>query len=86
MALDCHENENEQDWGFLEADDMVDKDSEGEPKIHQKLEVTGDSPEAHEAKLRPSPCLPSRAEVDKHDATRYPYRNCCKVCVGANAR
>ena len=43
MALDGHENENGQHLGFLEADEKVDKDGEGEPKIHQKLEVTDDS-------------------------------------------
>ena len=45
-----------------------------------------DSPEAHEAKVKPSPEKPTQDEVARHDATHCPYRSWCEVCVAASAR
>ena len=33
----------------------------------------------------PSPCSPSRAEREAHEATHLPYRNWCPVCVQGRA-
>ena len=53
----------------------------------QVAEPRADEPtEAHDAKIKTSPYLPSAAEVAKHCATHLPYRNWCPVCVKAKGR
>ena len=74
--------------GFL-CDDVMDEvsaDDADKPKIQKPIIVEDDPAEAHEAKLKCSPCLPSAEEIARHDATHYPYRNWCPSCVKAKAR
>ena len=48
--------------------------------------VKENATEAPKVTLKRSPLLPSSEEVDKHDATHYPYRSWCKICVAAMGR
>ena len=59
-----------------------DKDDVGRDGSTMNDKVT----EAPAVKLKRSPTLPSSEDVDKHDATHYPYRSWCKICVEAMGR
>ena len=54
---------------------------EEEPKAKVQESVHSEAPEAPKVKLKGSPCLPSKSEVDRHDATHCPYRSWCSACV-----
>ena len=83
-------------WG--DEDQPVGEEDEKEPQAGtspsvQKHKTTDGRPvdaapreaeEAHGAKIRPSPTLPSPKEVAEHDATHCPYRSWCPVCVSAS--
>ena len=49
-------------------------------------EAQKDSVEAHDARIKPSPVMPTADEVAKHDATHCPFRSWCTTCVAASAR
>ena len=49
-------------------------------------EAQEDSTEAHDARIKPSPVMPTAEEVAKHDATHCPFRSWCTTCVAASAR
>ena len=95
MALNDDGKKDDENWDFLEeADDdqgenETGKDSQADVDDafgKQEQDIITDPMEAHEARVRPSPCLPTKAEIEKHNATHYPYRSWCKVCVEAKAR
>ena len=65
------------------ADDGMESDER--ENLSEAQEQAG-SPEAHEAKIKPSPEKPTQDEVARHDATHCPYRSWCEVCVAASAR
>ena len=44
------------------------------------------SAEAHNARVKSSPARPTADEVERHDATHYPYRSWRAVCVAASAK
>ena len=52
----------------------------------EDTEVPEEPTEALDAKVKPSPCLPSPSEVEKHCATHLPYRSWCPVCVKSKAK
>ena len=49
-------------------------------------EAQEDSAEAHDARIKPSPVLPTAEEVAKHDTTHCPFRSWCTTCVAASAK
>ena len=49
-------------------------------------EAQEDSTEAHDARIKPSPVMPTAEEVAKHDATHCPFRSWCTTCVAAVQR
>ena len=70
-------------FGMDVADDGMESDER--ENLSEAQEQVG-SPEAHEAKIKPSPEKPTQDEVARHDATHCPYRSWCEVCVAASAR
>ena len=49
-------------------------------------EAQEDSAEAHDARIKPSPVLPTAEEVARHDATHCPFRSWCTTCVAVSAK
>ena len=87
FGRDVQEDEDKA-WDFAHVDEL--QEAEGmEPDVeasrNQRGEVS-ESPEAHQARVKPGPTRPSSEEVAKHDATHCPYRNWCPVCIAASAR
>ena len=81
------EDKEDENWDFLDDETGNVDDDKGQENIKKDDDDLFAKPaEAHDARVRPSPCLPSRAEVEKHECTHYPYRSWCKVCVAAKAR
>ena len=78
--------DGKQPVGGVQADEQWTDEATTKPRVHPAGEVDSNPTEAHDVKLKRSPNLPNSDEVDKHDATRYPYRNWCKICVEAKAR
>ena len=74
------EEEDDDDLFAAPEDAVIDENVQAE-------EPRADEPtEAHDAKIKTSPYLPSAAEVAKHCATHLPYRNWCPVCVKAKGK
>ena len=69
-----------QDDDLFERDEQAGGQERGEGSEHER------TTEAHDVKLKKSPMLPSSEDVDKHDATHFPYRDWCKICVAAMGR
>ena len=40
-----------------------------------------DQEETREPDMMCKPCMPSQAEVDLHNATHWPFRSWCPICV-----
>ena len=83
MAVNGEEDKDGDDDDFLAHDEDAKKDAD---EAKEDENITDESNEAFDARLRPNPSLPSRAEVEKHEVTHYPYRSWCRTCVAAKAR
>ena len=55
-----------------------------------RTKADGENPdedgEAAPVKARSQPPTPSRAEIEEHEATHYPYRSWCRSCVAMPAQ
>ena len=68
-----------EDTSFLYGQDVHEKGEEGEEEAQVEEETQAPSG-------RPTPILPSRAEIEEHELTHTPFWSWCVHCMRGNAR